>query len=391
MIKFNKGIVFSIILSSPFAQAGIIATYGTATQNACVNLLEPANDDMLVQVKQTIWDTVDVLTKDSFFIIDKGQSGLHCDSETISDDIYVNGKVIVNWTVKNIHNGTILATFNTASEFNGEGANNDWNIQEKGQCGSEETPGVYLIAENTHSCGQIIDVPDETTVSAVFVPTLEKADSSTKLIDVSGGLVGSAIEGSGGGVINGVAHKYYARLESDSQAITPYYFSGIGLSPDKLSPGTDYNINVATGLWLGKKTNRSCQRHNKSGVCGEQEFNIGLIPEASTVRYSITYLGSCASTLENGKRYGTPLFSQATLLSNNMNNGLPRARNVRVNRYNSPIANNSFHGDKGDCDINEEGYPVDLDGNAIIGCGEMNQHHKWPQCVKMVDLNDWFE
>ncbi|GEM74418.1 hypothetical protein [Vibrio sagamiensis] len=384
-----------MIFISTAVSANILSTYGTATEKACVNLIEPTTQDLLVQIKQTIWDTNDVDTQDTNFIIYSDSHGTYCDTEVISHDIYVNGKVAVNWTIRDLENNEILAQFNTESHFNGEGANNDWDLNEKGQCGSEESYGVYLVANNMHSCGAIYNVPDESEVLAVFAPKIEPKSSEhpkdSKLADLSGGLVGNALQGSGAGLLHGVSHKYYARIEDHGFPLTPYYYSGVGIDTNSLQVGKDYMIHVDTGLWLGKNSKLSCQRISKNGVCSQDDFSIGLIPEANPISYQITYLGDCAKTLPNGQKAVTPLFSQATLLSNTMNNGLPRARNVRVNRYNSPVVNDMSENIHGDCDVNKANTPIDLAGNPIHGCGNKDRFNKWPQCVKMVDLNDWFE
>ena len=65
-----------------------------------------------------------------------------------------------------------IAQVNTRSAFNGEGYNNDWEIDEKGTCGAYSGYGVYLESDGYSSCNKLRHVDDSTVVKAVFVPGL---------------------------------------------------------------------------------------------------------------------------------------------------------------------------------------------------------------------------
>ncbi|MEI8672749.1 hypothetical protein P4S52_13590 [Vibrio sp. SA48] len=101
---------------------------------------------------------------------------MFCSDKWDLNSIYDEGYVDFSFNVKN-NTGTTLASFSSYSDFDGTGADNYWDINEKGQCAAQGGYGVYLkayIADDkplTFTCG-LIEVDDEDGVSIIFVPEL---------------------------------------------------------------------------------------------------------------------------------------------------------------------------------------------------------------------------
>ncbi|GEM76759.1 hypothetical protein [Vibrio sagamiensis] len=144
---------------------------GYAHQIPCVKITEPFYKDLKVRVKQYIDDSGIDETTDEFFYINSGTTGSFCGTQ-IDGKIWVNGWVGVSWDLTDTA-GKSYANFSTRSHFNGEGGNNDWDIEENGQCAAVEGNGVYLEYGSTKSCSKLKNVPDSAVVKAMFVPNLK--------------------------------------------------------------------------------------------------------------------------------------------------------------------------------------------------------------------------
>ncbi|ASK79856.1 hypothetical protein CF386_12525 [Paraphotobacterium marinum] len=143
--------------------------WGTATEKACVLFTQPTTEALDIHFSQSIKDTSikTTLTQDAH--VKANFTGKVCAPAPISHDINGYGEVLSSWEIK--HDDKVRSSLSTASTFWGNGARNDWDIDEKGKCGLDFTPGgVYLSAPgHASTCGKLANVEDEDTVIATYV------------------------------------------------------------------------------------------------------------------------------------------------------------------------------------------------------------------------------
>ncbi|AUI85556.1 hypothetical protein BS333_03765 [Vibrio azureus] len=159
-------------------------SWGTVQQIECVKIEQPVNRDLLVYFNQSVHDWRSSDSKLDVVVIPSGETGEFC-SGKFRDELDGIGDVNTSWTIKDMSSDEhkTVASFKTHSYFDGKGDYNDWDIDERGLCASEETEndydagGVYLENNNQKTCGFIEGVPDEKTMKAVFVPDLSNLDN----------------------------------------------------------------------------------------------------------------------------------------------------------------------------------------------------------------------
>lgn len=151
-------------------QVGAGSANGYAHQIPCVRFDQPTESSLQVLLNQYIDDSGIEQETSETISIPAGFVGESCGSQ-INGKIYVNGYVGVSWEVTDESENTI-AQFSTRSAFNGEGYDDDWNIDERGMCGAYSDYGVYLEYDGHRSCDELRHVDDSTVMKAVFVPGL---------------------------------------------------------------------------------------------------------------------------------------------------------------------------------------------------------------------------
>lgn len=171
-IKFNKKamIIPLMVLASTSAYAG---PNGHAAQKACIKLAQATYENISVDIHQNIADSGPVASTNETLSLPAGSTGEICGNNIVSGDIWANGSVDVSWKITN-SSGDIIKSFSTSSTFNGQGANNDWDINEKGQCAAngQSQNGVYLTANGKESCGPLEDISDDAVVKATYAVDL---------------------------------------------------------------------------------------------------------------------------------------------------------------------------------------------------------------------------
>ena len=169
-MKFDNKKLLSMTLIALSSSAVHASGWGTAKQEACINLLTPIDKEIAVTINQYINDSGIVATTNEKINLKDGAHGEICGRKKIVHDIYVNGRVGVSWKIED--SNSTLREFSTESSFNGQGANNDWDIDEKGQCAAYGGKGVYLTGKGDKSCRFIKDVPDESVIKVTYAVDL---------------------------------------------------------------------------------------------------------------------------------------------------------------------------------------------------------------------------
>ena len=174
-IKFNKKVMLLplMVLASASSHAvNLAGPWGTAQQEACVKLAQPAYADYYVDIYQRVYDSETIVETTERVSIPAGSSGELCGKKILVGDIWARGSIDVSWRIKD-DSDHLVREFVTYSTFDGHGATNDWDINEKGHCAANGEPnGVYLTANGRNSCYMIRDVDDEDVVKATYAVDL---------------------------------------------------------------------------------------------------------------------------------------------------------------------------------------------------------------------------
>lgn len=148
--------------------AAYAGPWGTANELACVKFTQPTTKPLTIFFSQSIKDTSIIQTKKQNKFVKAGFEGEICADHYIHDDIWATGHVLSSWEIK--YNDELIKSFDTDAFFSGWGSSNDWDIDDKGQCGVNSNNGVYLSTPNQGpTCGKLADVVDKTIVKATYV------------------------------------------------------------------------------------------------------------------------------------------------------------------------------------------------------------------------------
>ncbi|MBD1577865.1 hypothetical protein HC723_15825 [Vibrio sp. S11_S32] len=163
--------------------------YGDIKQKSCIHIATPPSEDIIVDVYQDVQDydlhtpqTRPVRVTQDTITIKAGTTEKEYCSSMIGYTGYHNSTVGTAFNVFNSDKTKLLDSFYSYSNFNGDGANNDWDLNEFGskkdsQCNAKDETqrGVHLWAVDNHgtshwTCSPAEDIPDENTVHIVFTP-----------------------------------------------------------------------------------------------------------------------------------------------------------------------------------------------------------------------------
>lgn len=104
----------------------------------------------------------------------------YCASKQDLGDMNADGLVNISFDVKG-EKGETLDDISTYSTFNGQNANNDWDIAEQGRCAAASNTvvgeGIFMSARDENNnyyyntCNKIYNVDDDDGVTITFIPT----------------------------------------------------------------------------------------------------------------------------------------------------------------------------------------------------------------------------
>ena len=182
-MKKNIIITLGVVgLGCVFSANTLAGINGNPRQKLCVKLLERASETLVIETFQSVYDTNNGGTEETLsenITIQAGSPAAeYCGHDIIEGKINGDGKMKAEFNVLVNGEGNTIDEFKSDSFFNGHGQNNEWDLNEKGQCNgsSQQNPGVYMDAtdKNGHSfkdCGSH-EIPDENLVKIVFTPNL---------------------------------------------------------------------------------------------------------------------------------------------------------------------------------------------------------------------------
>lgn len=165
--------------------------YGDIKQKSCIRIVTPPTEDIIVDIYQDIQDydlhtpqTSAVRVTQDTITIPAGSDAKDYCSSRIGYTGYHNSTVGTAFNVFNSDKTKLLDSFYSYSDFDGDGANNNWDLNEFGnkkdsQCNANDDTqrGVHLWSTDKHGshqsgCGTIYDIPDENEAHVVFTPSL---------------------------------------------------------------------------------------------------------------------------------------------------------------------------------------------------------------------------
>ncbi|MBS0044982.1 hypothetical protein KFE26_22265 [Shewanella sp. M16] len=113
-------------------------------------------------------------------------------------EIYNEGNVIYGWEITDSDTGKVYSNFETISTFDGAGSTNDWDLNEKGQCGVQGDYGVWMGFKGVSTCGKLENIDDEEYVTVYYAPDLSNVkpeSSDTNTYRVNFGMLMASFDG----------------------------------------------------------------------------------------------------------------------------------------------------------------------------------------------------
>ncbi|MBD1566729.1 hypothetical protein P4S52_13595 [Vibrio sp. SA48] len=195
-------VILSLISQISFAKNST-GPSGDVLQRNCVSIAEAYSSNLTVHTSASIVDTSTLdryRYRDATININKGMTGTFCTETWDLGSINNEGHIDFEFRITN-DVGHTLTSFGSYTDFDGSGRDNNWDINELGQCAAQGGYGVYLEALEeddgplTSTCGPL-EVDNDDVASIIFVPEItedEPIEHDTYRVNLS--LLSSSFDG----------------------------------------------------------------------------------------------------------------------------------------------------------------------------------------------------